>query len=130
MNKKEFLEIVEKLNFPKDQYCIISGGSMMMYSLKDYTEDVDLKIKPDLYNKLKEKYTLVPSKKMDDLYELGENIELRVENFEKEDIEFIDGFPVLSLEKQREWIIENKRKKDEEKLLLIDNYLKGKKKLL
>lgn len=130
MNKKEFLEIVEKLNFPKDQYCIISGGSMMMYSLKDYTEDVDLKIKPDLYNKLKEKYTLVSSKKMDDLYELGENIELKVENFEKEDIEFIDGFPVLSLEKQREWIIENKRKKDEEKLLLIDNYLKGKKKLL
>lgn len=130
MNKKEFLEIVEKLDFPKDQYCIISGGSLMMHSLKDSTEDVDLKIKPELYNKLKEKYTLVPSKKMENLYEFGENIELKVETFEKEDVEFIDSFPVLSLVRQREWIIENKRKKDKEKLLLIDNYLKGKKKLL
>ena len=112
MNKKEFLEIVEKLDFPKDQYCIISGGSLMMHSLKDSTEDVDLKIKPELYNKLKEKYTLVPSKKMENLYEFGENIELKVETFEKEDVEFIDGFPVLSLVRQREWIIENKRKKD------------------
>ena len=27
MNKKEFIEIVKSLSFPKDKFCIIAGGS-------------------------------------------------------------------------------------------------------
>ena len=97
-----------------------------MYGLKNDTEDVDLKIKPELFNKLKEKYNLVKSTKMENLYELSNNIELKVEDFDLNDIKVIDGFNVLKLEIQRKWIIENKREKDKEKLKLIDEYLSTK----
>ena len=123
MNKKEFIEIVKSLSFPKDKFCIIAGGSYLMYGLKNDTEDVDLKIKPEL---LKEKYNLVKSTKMENLYELSNNIELKVEDFDLNDTKVIDGFNVLKLEIQRKWIIENKREKDNEKLKLIDEYLNTK----
>ena len=97
-----------------------------MYGLKNDTEDIDLKIKPELFNKLKERYNLVKSTKMENLYELSNNIELKVEDFDLNDIEVIDGFNVLKLEIQRKWIIENKREKDKEKLKLIDEYLSTK----
>lgn len=126
MNKKEFLKIVNNLRFPKDKFCIIAGGSYLMYGLKNDTEDVDLKIKPELFCKLKEKYNLVKSTKMENLYELSNNIELKVEDFDLNDTKVIDGFNVLKLEIQRKWIIENKREKDNEKLKLIDEYLNTK----
>ena len=97
-----------------------------MYGLKNDTEDIDLKIKPELFNKLKERYNLVKSTKMENLYEFSNNIELKVEEFDLNDIEVIDGFNVLKLEIQRKWIIENKREKDKEKLKLIDEYLSTK----
>lgn len=97
-----------------------------MYGLKNDTEDVDLKIKPELFNKLKERYNLVKSTKMENLYEFSNNIELKVEDFDLNDTKVIDGFNVLKLEIQRKWIIENKREKDNEKLKLIDEYLSTK----
>ena len=63
---------------------------------------------------------------MENLYELSNNIELKVEDFDLNDIKVIDGFNVLKLEIQRKWIIENKREKDKEKLKLIDEYLSTK----
>ena len=63
---------------------------------------------------------------MENLYEFSNNIELKVEEFDLNDIEVIDGFNVLKLEIQRKWIIENKREKDKEKLKLIDEYLSTK----
>lgn len=126
MNKKEFIEIVKSLSFPKDKFCIIAGGSYLMYGLKNDTEDIDLKIKPELFNKLKERYNLVKSTKMENLYEFSNNIELKVEDFDLNDTKVIDGFNVLKLEIQRKWIIENKREKDKEKLKLIDEYLSTK----
>ena len=97
-----------------------------MYGLKNDTEDIDLKIKPEFFCKLKEKYNLVKSTKMENLYELSNNIELKVEDFDLNDTKVIDGFNVLKLEIQRKWIIENKREKDNEKLKLIDEYLNTK----
>ncbi len=47
MTKKEFLEKIDSLNLDKKRYCIISGGIMLLYGLKETTEDVDIKIKED-----------------------------------------------------------------------------------
>ena len=44
MNKKEYIEKLESLKLDKKRYCIISGGVMLLYGLKDTTEDIDIKV--------------------------------------------------------------------------------------
>jgi hypothetical protein len=75
VKKKEYLKIVDSLGFDKKEFCIISGGTMIMYGLKNETEDVDLKITWKLFNEIKSKYNLKVSDKMPGLYELGDSIE-------------------------------------------------------
>ena len=42
MNKKEFEKYLDSLELDKKEYCIISGGSLLMHNLKEETDDVDL----------------------------------------------------------------------------------------
>ena len=127
MNKKEYLKTIDELHLDKSKYCIISGGVMMMYGLRDKTEDVDLKISLALFEELKHKYSLTKSPKYPYLYELDENVELAVLDFNPKDVVWIDGYPVESLEKQLEWKLANHRAKDEADIRKIQEYLQTKK---
>ena len=123
MNKKEYLEKLDKLNLDKDKYCIISGGVMLMHNLKDKTNDIDIKILPDYFEELKKDYTFNKSPKFSYLYELGDDVELAVQDFTKDDVDIIDGYQVLKLEIELDWKIEHKREKDEESIKIIKKYL-------
>ena len=113
MNRKEYLEILDKLNFDKDKYCIMSGGSMIMHNIRECTNDVDLMVLPGYFEELSKKYKLTKStKNYENLYDMSENIEIKVSEFTKDEIEFINGYPVRKLEKELEWKLENKRPKD------------------
>lgn len=123
MKKEEYLQLVDSLNLDKNEYCIISGGVMVMYNLREETQDVDLKITPKLFKNLKQSYTLTPSSKYDNLFELGEKIELKVEEIHFENVAWVDGYPVESLEKTLRWKLENNRPKDKEDIRKIQEYL-------
>lgn len=123
MNKKEYLEKLDKLNLDKDKYCIISGGVMLMHNLKDKTNDIDIKILPEYFEELKSIYTFNKSPKYSYLYELGEDVETAVQDFTKDDIDIIDGYPVLKLEIELDWKIKNNREKDQESIKIIKKYL-------
>ena len=123
MNKIEFLETLDKLNLDKKRYCIISGGVLLLYDLKPTTEDIDIKIRPDYFEELKLKYKFKKSPKYDYLYELDDKTEVAVKEYNDEDIRFVDGYPVESLELQLKWMLEQKRPKDQEKIKIIEKYL-------
>lgn len=126
MNKKEYLNKLDKLNLDKDRYCIISGGVMLLYGLKDSTADIDIKITPDYFEELKLKFKFKKSPKYSYLYEISDDIEVAVQEYNKTDIEFVDNYPVESLKLQLEWMIKNNREKDKEKIKIIKKYLKEK----
>lgn len=123
MNKKEYMEKLDPLNFDKKRYCIISGGVMLLYDLKSSTEDIDIKIRPDYFEELKEKYDFKKSPKYDYLYELDDETEVAVLDYKDEDIKIVEGYPVESLELQLNWMLEQNRPKDQEKIKIIKNYL-------
>ena len=123
MKKREYLEKLDKLNLDKNKYCIISGGVMLMHDLKMETNDIDIKILPEYFEELKSIYTFNKSSKYSYLYELGEDVELAVQDFTKDDIDIIDGYPVLKLEKELDWKIKNNREKDQECIKIIKKYL-------
>ena len=126
MNKEEYLSKLDELNLDKDNYCIISGGSMLLYGLKETTADIDIKVLPSYFEKIKERLSFKKSPKFSYLYELSEDIEVAVLEFNKENINFVDGYPVESLELQLEWMIKNNREKDKDSIIKIKEYLESK----
>ena len=123
MKKKEYLNKLDELSLDKDKYCIIAGGVMLMHGLKDDTDDVDVRELPSYFEELKSRFEFKKSSKYSYLYELGDNIEVAVVDFDKNDIDYIDGYPVLSLELELAWKIENNRDKDREAIRKIKEYL-------
>ena len=125
MNKKEYLNKLDKLNFDKDKYCIIAGGVLLMHGLKETTEDIDLQVLPEYFEELKKGFKFKKSNKYSYLYELNNDIEIAVRKFDYKEVEIIDGYPVETLEKELEWKVANNREKDKELILQIKEYLKG-----
>ena len=125
MNKEEYINKLNTLGLDKNRYCIISGGVMLLYGLKATTEDIDIKIRPDYFEELKEKYKFKKSPKYEYLYELDDSTEVAVLDYSDEDVRLVDGYPVESLELQLKWMIEQNRPKDQEKIKIIKNYLEN-----
>ena len=123
MNKKEYIDKLDKLNLDKKRYCVLSGGVMLLYDLKESTEDIDIKVRPDYFEELKEKFNFKKSPKYPYLYELDESTEVAVMDYNEEDIRYVDGYPVESLELQLKWMLEHNRPKDQKKIKIIENYL-------
>lgn len=128
MNRVEYLKKLDELELDKNRYCIISGGIMLLYGLREYTEDIDIRIKPDYFEELKTRFMFKKSSKLDNLYELSEEIEVRVLDYDDSNIEMYDGYPVWKLELQLEWFKEQKRDKDKEKIKIIEDFLNNKRK--
>ena len=129
MNKELYLNKLNELKLDKSKYCIISGGAMLMHGLKDKTNDIDLYILPEYFEELKNRFEFKQSPKHPQLFELGEDIEMKVKDFSSDDIEFVEGYPVFKLELELEWKLRHNREKDQESIQIIQNYLKSRNKL-
>lgn len=127
MNKKEFIKKLNSLNLDKSCYRIISGGVMLLYGLKDSTADIDIKVKPDYFEKLQKIFSFKKSSKYPNLYEISDDIEVKVQDFDNDNTKIVDGYPVESLELTLQWMLEQNRPKDQEKIKIIQEYLKNNK---
>ena len=103
MKRREYLRKLDELGLDKDKYCIIAGGVMLMHGLKDDTDDIDIRVLPSYFEELKSKFEFKKSSKYSYLYELGDNIEVAAVEFSGNDVDYIDGYPVLSLELELAW---------------------------
>ena len=124
MNRIEYLKKLDELNLDKNSYCIISSGSMLMHNLRDNCNDIDIRVSKELFQELFDKYNMKQSDRYDYVYELGDIIDVTCRNFDKDNIEFVDGYPVEKLEIQLNWMLENNRPKDQEKIKILQEYLK------
>ena len=124
MNRIEYLKKLDELNLDKNSYCIIASGSMLMHNLRDNCNDIDIRVSKELFQELFDKYNMKQSDRYDYAYELGDIIDVTCRNFDKDNIEFVDGYPVEKLEIQLNWMLENNRPKDQEKIKILQEYLK------
>ena len=138
------LEKVKRLNFPANQYVVVCGAVLAAHGIRD-TEDLDILVRPELFKKCKEEgwmvtpWTKAGKKGKDwlakngiELYEelimVGDSI--FVEDLAKNDIEIIEGVPLLSLtrlmEFKKEYLRLYNRPKDIKDISLIEAYLRQK----
>ena len=126
MNKQEYIAKLNSLGLDKKRYCIISGGVMLLYGLKESTEDIDIKVRPDYFEEIKPRFPVKKSPKYPYLYELTDFCEVAVLDYQDSDTRIVDGYPVESLELQLQWMMEQNRPKDKEKIKIIQRFLNQK----
>ena len=97
-----------------------------MHGLKESTADIDIKIRPDYFEELQKKFAFKKSPKYPNLYEISDDIEVAVREYDDNDIEFVAEHPTESLELTLDWMLEHNRPKDQEKIKLVQDFLNQK----
>lgn len=123
MNKEELYKLVEKLKLPITEYCILSGGSLVMHGIRENTNDLDIDITKKGFEIIKKYFspTLVDENKK--LYKITENIECFLDNNFETDIELIDGYPCQSLISVYRLKKKLNRQKDQSDIIAIEKVL-------
>lgn len=121
------IDSLKKLNLPKDKFAIFGSGPLAVREIRD-TRDLDIIVKPELWNDLAKKYTL----KKHNLIVIG-NIEIYRDwlpwfddaNMLIDDADIIGGFRFVKLKYLLEWKKAMNREKDRNDIKLIEQYLKN-----
>ena len=124
MDKEKLLKILEFLGLPKTEYYILSGGAMLLYGLREKTNDLDLCVSNDLFEILKEKYK-IEEKNEAGFYRLAKRIEIIPSNKESFQMEYREGYPVEKLETILQFKEKRNLDKDKKDIENIRKYLKN-----
>jgi hypothetical protein len=121
--KENIIKIIKDMNLPKDKYWITAGTALVLHGVEETTGDIDLGCTTKLaehFIKLGYKYRVLED--ATGIVEVNDKVEL-LENWFVDEIEWIDGLPVGSLESIIKQKQELGRAKDLEDIKLIDGYL-------
>ena len=120
MNKEEFVEGLEALGWPRDQFVILSGGSLLMRGIREQTQDYDLAMSKDLAKKI----GLHDAPKNESgLYMPFEGAEISDEWFDEVEFDEVDGYQCESLESILAYKRKMMRQKDLADIEKIEKYL-------
>ena len=125
MNRKEILNILKKLNFPQNEFVVLSGASLVVQQVKSKTNDIDIGVSEALFKKLKNDAVIVNNFLGYDVYKLNDyNIEFsnNCSFFNKDEAIVIENMyfqDLNSIKKMKENFNRNKDKNDIKKIDLF-----------
>ena len=122
MNKKELLELANTLNLPKEEYCIISGGALLLHGLREQTNDLDIDITQEGLDKLKENFAVELINESRKQYKVTDSIECFLVDKLDSDINYIDNYPsesLISIYNSKKIL---NREKDQKDILAIEKF--------
>lgn len=121
MNKEEYIAALKKLNLPKSEFIILSGGSLLMRGLRETTADLDLCAS----KKLAKQINLYNSPRDDKgFFTPFENCQM-MDDFDSFEFDVIDGYQCESLEGVLAFKRKANRPKDQKDIENIEHYLKS-----
>ena len=124
MNKEELKKLVDSLDLPKDEYYILSSGSLALYDLRKNARDLDLCVSKELFKDLKEKFNIDEKDKNScGFYKINDLIECIPEDKKSFTRDFREGYPVETLESILKFKKNLMREKDIEDIENIEKFL-------
>lgn len=123
MNKSELYDLINKLELPVSEYCVLSGGSLVMHNIRESTNDLDIDITKNGFELLKNKFSPTLIDKENKQYKITENIECFLDNNFETDIEIVDGYPCQSLISVYKFKKRLNKDKDQKDILAIKKAL-------
>ena len=125
MIKDDLLKLLEELNFPKNEYYVLSGASLVLRGIRKEAGDLDLCISLDLFNQIKDKYGLTDDKKNEcGFYKISDNLEVVVNQKENFKMENGEKYNLEDLKTILDFKIKRNKPKDQKDIENIKKYLK------
>ena len=94
MNRREFISGLEKMAFPKSEFIILSGGSLLMHGLRESTADYDLCASKALAERIG---LYACPQDADGCFTPFENVQMK-DDFERFSFDLVDGYQCETLE--------------------------------
>ncbi len=120
LNKEEILYKLNELELSNDEFIVLMGASLVLHGIKKETNDINISVKSDSFNKLKEKYNSIYENNIEiikyDVFEIS-NLDSNIKK------ELIEGYYCQDLESVMNRKKELNRKKDVKDIKAIDLYL-------
>ena len=124
MKKEELLDLLENLNFPKDEYYVLSGASLVLRGIREEAGDLDLCISEELFDQIKDKYNLTDEKKNEcGFYKISDNLEVVVDQKPKFKMEKGEKYNLEDLHTILDFKIKRNKPKDQKDIENIKKYL-------
>ncbi|MDF2841168.1 MAG: hypothetical protein K0Q99_1940 [Clostridia bacterium] len=125
LNKIEILTKLKKLNFPINQYCVMTGAALVLHGIKETTADIDIGCSEELLQWLQQQgYKLQRRKKYEGIV-IDDCIEV-FGNWKAEKVVYKDGIPIADIQCIRKYKEDLSREKDLADIKLIDEYIAAK----
>lgn len=126
MNKEQLLDLLSKLNFPKDEYYVLSGASMVIRGIREQADDLDLCISEELFEQIKDKYKLTEDKKNEcGFYHINDSLEVVVNKKDYFNMEVYEPYNLENLNTILEFKLKRNKPKDQVDIEKIKKYLKN-----
>ena len=119
MNKQEIINVLNKYNFDKNDYIILSTASLVLKGIKEKANDIDLAVSEKLLNEILEKYPCTLKEKgvyTFDKFDIGLN-------YFNEDKIIVEGFQTQTVNSVLKLKQTLNREKDKIDINLINDYL-------
>lgn len=124
MRKIELLNLLEELNFPKDEYYVLSGASLVLRGIKEEANDLDLCVSEELFDQIKDKFNLTDEKKNDcGFYKINDKLEIVVDKKEDFKMEIGEKYNLEDLQTILDFKINRNLPKDKKDIDNIKKYL-------
>ena len=124
MNKEELINLIESLKIDKDEYWILSSGALVIRGIYPDAGDLDIAVTEKGLEELKSNYNL--KQKENGWYIVNDKVECVLETKETWKIEKFGKYNLQSIEKYYDFLKKSNRKKDKERIPLIEEYMKNK----
>lgn len=135
LDKKKYIRLLKawlkENNVPDTMYHISHGGVCLLHGLKKYTEDIDLTVHKDIYQRFLDDpdyeqielhnpyFRMIPVTEVIDIHDRGWDIP-------EDQIEFIDGIRCRTLERTLDDYLELNRPKDQIYIAKLKELIKKK----
>lgn len=127
MNKQEVIELLNELDLPTSEYYVLSSGCLVLYGLRNIANDLDICVKPELFEKLRIKYNLKDEDKNEcGFYRINDFVEVVVSSKYPFEFDLVHGYQVQKLEQILNSKINSDRTKDKIDAQNILKYLNNK----
>ena len=121
--KEDIIKILKDMNLPISEYWVTSGAGLVIHGVKETTRDIDLGCTTNLVEHfIKKGCKYRVAKDNTKIVQVNDEVEI-LENWLVDEIVFLDGLPVGSLESIKKQKAELGREKDIKDIRLIDEYL-------
>ena len=110
--------------FPKDEYYVLSGASLVLRGIKEEANDLDLCVSEELFDQIKDKFNLTDEKKNEcGFYKINDNLEIVVDKKEDFKMEMGEKYNLEDLQTILDFKINRNLPKDKKDIDNIKKYL-------